>query len=258
MRQEIWYGDCLELMVNIPDKSVDAIICDLPYGTLPCKWDTIIPFDKLWEQYERIIKDNAAIVLFGSQPFTTALIASNIKLFKYCWYWKKAKPNGFQHAKNKPMKCIEEIIVFSKAPMGHESLLGAKRMKYNPQGIIPSGIKKVEEFTHKGQTMGGNNTNSSRPNQVGKEYMSFTNFPNDVLEFRNVTNFTRVKTGHPTEKPIDLMEYLIKTYTNKNDLILDNCAGSGSTLVAAKNLSRQFIGIEREREYFDICLERLK
>lgn len=135
-------GDCLEVMKNIPDKSIDMILCDLPYGTTACKWDTIIPFEPLWEQYKRIIKDNGAICLFSSQPFTTNLIGSNLDMFKYCWYWKKSKPNGWQHAKNKPMTAIEEICVFSKAPMGHVSQLGYKRMIYNPQGVKSIGTKK--------------------------------------------------------------------------------------------------------------------
>ena len=139
-------GDCLELMPLIADESIDMILCDLPYGTIACKWDVILPFDKLWEQYERIIKPNGVIILTASQPFTTVLINSNFKLFKYCWYWKKSKPNGWQHSKNRPMTAIEECCVFSKAPMGHVSLLGDKRMIYNPQGITSIGNKTISKF----------------------------------------------------------------------------------------------------------------
>jgi site-specific DNA-methyltransferase (adenine-specific) len=241
-------GDCLEVMRDIPDGSVDMILCDLPYGTTACKWDAIIPFESLWEQYERIIKDNGAIVLTASQPFTTKLIESNFKLFKYCWYWVKSKPNGWQHAKNRPMTKVEEVCVFSKAPMGHASLLGDKRMVYNPQGIKPIGKKAVTSVAH-GRTMG------KRPNQVGREYLSYTGFPHNVLEFPNVTGKQAL---HPTQKPVALFEYLIRTYTNEGEVVLDNCIGSGTTAVAAINTTRQFIGIEREPEYVEIANNRIE
>ena len=244
---KIYQGDCLELMKQIDDKSVDLILCDLPYGTTACKWDVIIPFEPLWEQYKRIIKDNGAIVLTASQPFTSALVMSNIKMFKYCWYWKKSKPNGWQHSKNKPMTAIEECCVFSKAPMGHFSLLGDKRMRYTPQGVVSIGNKKVTPVAH-GSTMG------ARPNQIGKEYEAFTNFPHNVLEYPNVIGSSVI---HPTQKPVALFEYLIKTYTNEGDLVLDNCAGSGTTGVACKNLNRNFIGIEKDPECFKIAEKRI-
>lgn len=245
----VYLGDCLELMKDIPDKSIDMILCDLPYGNFTaCKWDIIIPFQNLWESYERVISNNGAICLFSSQPFTTALISSKIDLFKYCWYWKKNKPNGWQHSKNKPMTAIEEICVFSKAKMGHVSQLGDKRMRYSPQGIISAGKKTVKSYWH-GESMG------KRGNQVGKEFESFTNFPHNVLEYDVTHSYTQL---HPTQKPVVLCEYLIKTYTNEGDLVLDNCAGSGSTLVAAKNLNRRYIGVEKEEKYFNICKERLK
>lgn len=249
MIQEIWHGDCLELMKDIPDKSVDMILCDLPYGNFTaCRWDVLIDFTSLWQFYNRIIKDSGTVLLFGSQPFTTAIISSNLKSFKYCWYWRKSKPNGWQHSKNKPMTAIEEICVFSKAKMGHVSQCGNNRMRYNPQGIKSVGNKKVTAVAH-GNMMG------ARPNQIGREYEAFTGFPNNVLEYANIIGKQAL---HPTQKPVELCEYLIKTYTNENDLVLDNCAGSGSTLVAAKNINRQFIGIEKEKEYYDICLERVK
>jgi site-specific DNA-methyltransferase (adenine-specific) len=248
-KQEIWHGDCLELMKNIPDGSIDMVLCDLPYGNFTaCKWDTLIDFKSLWGGYNRILKKDGVVLLFGSQPFTTAVIQSNLKDFKYCWYWKKSKPNGWQHSKNKPMTAMEEISVFSKLKMGHISQLGENRMRYFPQGIREVGNKKVTAVAH-GKMMG------SREKQIGKEYKAFTGFPHNVLEFQNVIG---KKALHPTQKPVELLEYLIKTYTNESDLILDNCAGSGSTGVAAKNLNRQFILIEKEKEYYDICLERLK
>lgn len=244
---KLYKGDCLKIMKEIPNKSVDMILCDLPYGTTACKWDTIIPFEPLWEQYNRVIKDNGAICLFSSQPFTTKLIGSNLNMFKYCWYWKKSKPNGWQHAKNKPMTAIEEICVFSKAPMGHVSQLGNKRMIYSPQGIESVGTKKVTAVAH-GTMMG------ARPNQVGKEYEAFTGFPHNVLEYPNVIGKQAI---HPTQKPVELLEYLIKTYTNEGETVLDNTMGSGSTGIACLNTNRKFIGIEKEEKYFEIAKERI-
>ena len=244
---KLYKGDCLEVMKDIPNKSIDMILCDLPYGTTACKWDSIIQFELLWKQYNRLIKDNAVICLFSSQPFTTKLIASNLNMFKYCWYWKKSKPNGWQHAKNKPMTAIEEICVFSKAPMGHVSQLGDKRMKYSPQGIESVGTKKVLVSAH-GRMMG------PRPNQVGREYEAFTGYPHNVLEYPNVIGKQAI---HPTQKPVPLLEYLIKTYTNENETVLDNCMGSGSTGVACLNTNRKFIGIEKEENYFEIAKKRI-
>jgi site-specific DNA-methyltransferase (adenine-specific) len=248
MIQEIWFGDCLELMKNIPDKSVDMILCDLPYGTTACKWDVVINFRELWGAYERILKDNCIVLLFGSEPFSTIQRMSNFNWFKYDWYWEKTKANGWQHSKNKPMTKIETISVFSPNPIGHFSILGSKRMKYNPQDLISIGKKVVKSYWH-GESIG------SRKNQIGKEYESFTGFPSNILKYANIHGGGNL---HPTQKPVELCEYLIKTYTNEGDLILDNCAGSGSTLVAAKNLNRQFIGIEKDEGYYNICLERLK
>ncbi|HEY8445115.1 MAG TPA: site-specific DNA-methyltransferase [Bacilli bacterium] len=224
------------------------ILCDLPYGTTACKWDTVIPLEPLWEQYERIIKDNAVIVLTASQPFTTTLISSNMRLFKYCWYWVKSRPNGFQHAKNRPMTKVEEICVFSKAPMGHVSQLGDRRMKYFPQGIRPSGKKVITEVKH-GRILG------ARPNQVGREYEAFTGFPHNVLEFPNVTGKQAL---HPTQKPVELFEYLIKTYTLEGEIVLDNCMGSGTTAIACINTNRKYIGFEIEKEYYDLANERIR
>lgn len=243
-RNNIYQGDCLELMDGIPDKAVDMILCDLPYGTTACDWDIPLALPKLWAHYTRIIKDTGVICLFASQPFTTKLIASNLTMFKYCWYWLKSKPNGWQHAKNKPMTKVEEICVFSKAPMGHKSLLGTTRMEYNPQGVTSIGIKTVTPVAH-GNTMG------ERPNQVGKKYEAFTGFPHNVLEYPNITS------DHPTQKPVELCEYLIKTYTQEQDLVLDNTMGSGTTCLAAKNLNRDYLGIELNEKFYQIAQERL-
>ena len=240
-------GDCLELMKNIPDGSVDLVLTDPPYGTTACKWDSVIPFEPMWEQLNRIIKPNGAICLFGSEPFSSALRMSNIKHFKYDWYWKKSKPNGWQHSKNKPMSTLELISVFSKAPMGHISLLGEKRMKYNPQGAKPSTNKIISSVNH-GRTMG------ARPNQVGIECQSYTGFPTNFLEYSNITG---TKAIHPTQKPVDLLEYLIKTYTNEGETVLDFTMGSGSCGVASVNTNRNFIGIELDKGYFDIAEKRI-
>lgn len=248
MIQEIWHGDCLELMKDIPDKSVDMILCDLPYGTTACKWDAIIPFNDLWLQYHRIIKDNAPICLFASQPFTFKLINSNFENFKYCWYWNKDKGGNFATAKYQPLRVVEEIVIF-----------GNGSVKYNPQmvsadekNIRPRDkcYKAQDETTH--GIASGTFKVSDNHNEKLRYPKNLINIKSTEKECNNVSRL------HPTQKPISLLEYLILTYTNEGDLVLDNCAGSGSTLVAAKNLNRQFIGIEKEKEYYDICLERLK
>ena len=244
---KIYNEDCLVGMQEIPDKSIDAIICDLPFGSTACSWDNVIPFDKLWEQYKRVIKDNGIIALFGCEPFSTKVRVSAFDMYKYDWYWKKKKSNGFQHAKNRPLMAIETISIFSKAPMGHKSLLGDKRMAYEPQGIISKGKSVVKEVTH-GRTLG------ARPNQVGREYESFANFPNNVLEYDNIFGKNAI---HPTQKPVELIEYLIKTYTKEGETVLDNCMGSGTTAIACINTSRNFIGFELDKGYFEIAKKRI-
>ena len=224
------------------------ILCDLPYGTTACKWDTIIPFDKLWEQYNRVIKDNGSIVLFGQEPFSSALRLSNLNNYKYDWYWRKSRPSGFTNAKLKPLKDIEIISVFSKSSTAN----GAKiNMKYYPQGLTDVNVKWSRPKTY---LDGDRGVNPSRKNSKLNRVIEKSGYPRQILDFSN-PNFNNL---HPTQKPLALCEYLIKTYTNENDLILDNCMGSGTTCLAAKNLNRQFIGIEKEKKYYDICLERLK
>lgn len=240
-------GDCLDIMPTLAAQSFDAIIADIPYGTTACKWDTIIPFAPMWENLKRLAKSRAAIVLFGSQPFTSALVMSNANNYKYSWYWRKSKPNGWQHAKNRPMQAIEELPVFSYAPMGHYSLLGDNRMQYFPQGIESIGIKKVTPVAH-GAMMG------ARPNQVGREYEAFTGFPHNFLEYQNVIGD---KAEHPTQKPVALIEYLVKTYTNEGDTVLDFTAGSGTLGVACVRTNRNAVLIEKETEYFEIAKRRI-
>jgi site-specific DNA-methyltransferase (adenine-specific) len=240
MMQEVWLGDCLELMKKIPDKSVDMILCDLPYGTSRCKWDVLIPFEPLWEQYNRVCKPNAAMVFTATQPFTSLLVTSNLTVFKYDWVWRKPKGTGHLNSKKMPMKDKEDILVFYR-----------KQCTYNPQFTPGTPYKNKAGKDH------------SKMSSMTESYGEYTNFryENDGKRYpKQVQEFPVVERGtvHPTQKPVALLEYLIKTYTNEGDLVLDNCAGSGSTLVAAKKTNRNFIGIEKEKQYYDICLERLK
>ena len=228
-------GDCLELMKDIPDSSIDAIITDPPYGTTACKWDSVIPFDLMWEQLNRIIKPNGAIVLFGSEPFSSALRMSNIKNYKYDWVWDKKLSSGFLNAKRKPLLRTENIIIFnSKNYYPIMEIRGEKREKGNK-----GGSKKSDKVY-------GNHDG----------YSSFNNeyYPTTILEFSNANRRNRF---HPTQKPIPLMEYLIKTYTNKGETVLDFTMGSGTTGVACANLNRNFIGIELDEGYFNIAKERI-
>lgn len=226
-------GDCLELMKDIPDKSIDMILCDLPYGTTTCKWDIIIPFDELWREYERIIKDNGAIVLFSKQPFTTLLIHSNLKLFKYTLVWKKDNHDNPLNAKKRFLNITEDICVFYK-----------KQCTYNPQGII-----KVDKIIKQGR-----GKSLAQRDERKEEYrQEYSNYPKNILDFkRDLPNI------HPTQKPVELLKYLIKTYTEENEIVLDNCMGSGSTGVACKQLNRSFIGFEINPEYYNIAKERIE
>lgn len=240
MKQEIWHGDCLELMKNIPDKSIDMILCDLPYAvTARQSWDVIIPFEPLWEHYNRITKITSPIVLFATEPFRTKLIYSNLEYFKYDLIWSKNKTTGFLNAKKQPLRQHESILVFYKKPC-----------VYNPQKT--TGHKPVNSYQHK---------DGERSLVYGKTAKikgggSTERYPTSILNFPVVNNDDPDK-KHSAQKPVALLEYLIKTYTNDSDLVLDNCCGSGSVLVAAKNLNRQFIGIEKEQSYYDIAKKRL-
>ena len=233
---KLLHGDCLELMNDIPDKSVDMILCDLPYGVTQCKWDVIIPFDKLWEQYNRIIKNNGAVVLFGSEPFTSLLICSNLKNFKYNWIWQKNNTTGFLNAKKQPLNDNETISVFYK-----------KQCTYNPQ-------MTVAEKTYKRGMAKRSKSDCYGEEKDFVQIDTGLRYPKRIQYFNN--NHTREKL-HPTQKPVELLEYLIKTYTNEEEVVLDNCMGSGSTGVACINTNRRFIGIEIEGKYFEIAKDRI-
>jgi len=245
----LMHGDCLEKMQDIPDGSVDMVLADPPYGTTACKWDSIIPLEPMWEHLKRVIKPNGAIVLTASQPFTTTLIASNMKMFKYCWVWDKMAPVGFVNAKLKPMNRHEDIVVFS---VGKTSNGNKNNMQYNPQGL-----KKYGKEVRSGNKKGMSNTYwrpSLKSSNEGGHIQEFTNYPQTIISIK--------KDGkgkvHPTQKPVALMEYLIKTYTNEGETVLDFTMGSGTTGVACANLNRKFIGIELDDKYFEIAKERIE
>ena len=231
---DLLHGDCLELMKDIPDESVDMILADLPYGTTACKWDEVIPFDLLWEQYERVIGKSGAIVLTASQPFTSALVMSNPKWFKYAWVWQKSRAANGMIARHQPLKYHEEVLIFGKG-----------RVTYNPQGIV-----HVNEEASQGGVSSDIKGNQKRDRKYIKKY---TNYPSTIQRFKS-----EGKTVHPTQKPVPLMEYLIKTYTNEGNTVLDNVMGSGTTGVACKNLNRNFIGMELDEDYFNIAKERIE
>ena len=223
-------GDCLNLMKNIPDNSVDMILCDLPYGTTQNKWDTIIPLEPLWEEYKRVSK--GAIVLTATQPFSSILVSSNLDMFKYQWVWVKSKITGVLNAKKMPVRKHEQVLIFAK-----------KSIVYNAQGLVAKNTITKQ---------GGCSDNYG--NRATTDYVQeFTNWPRDVLEIPS-----EGKTQHPTQKPVALMEYLIRTYTNKGETVLDNCMGSGTTGVACINTNRNFIGIEMDENYFSIAKNRIE
>ena len=323
---ELYHGDCLEIMKEIPDSSVDMILCDLPYGFTDCKWDSVIPFPDLWTQYRRIAKKNCVCVLFGNQPFTSSLISSNFSEFSHIWYWKKNNKAGFLHAKTQPLRNVEEISVFilnqllKNNERLHEDLRkyffdelqksGWKRKDVNKllnnrmsshyftngqQFSIPSAenYKKLQDATGcfqrpyeeiKKEFSGGKETTSYTYNPQGvrdldkpkikvehekinysvysgitpKTYIQTkTGYPTTLLEVKNVRN-TGKNRFHPTQKPVALLEYLIKTYSNEGDVVLDNCMGSGSTGVACMNTGRKFIGIELDENYFNVSRNRIE
>ena len=238
---QLLFGDCLERMKEIPDGSVDLILTDPPYGTTACKWDSVITFEPMWEQLKRIIIPNGAIVFFASEPFSSALRMSNIKQYKYDWIWSKSRALGFTNAKNKPMNKHEVVSVFSSGTCANGS---KNKMPYFPQGLVSygktvSGIKSCKADI----LYGGHNF--SRKSHKDSFTQEFTNYPSQILEFKN-----EGKTVHPTQKPVSLLEYLIKTYTNENEVVLDFTMGSGSTGVACVNTNRNFIGIEMDEKIF--------
>jgi site-specific DNA-methyltransferase (adenine-specific) len=225
------HGDCLELMKDIPDKSIDMILCDLPYGTTACKWDTIIPLEPLWEQYERIIKDNGAIVLTASQPFTSMLVTSKPKWYKHAWVWNKVSCGNPFTAKYAPLKITEDVLVFGKNTVNYYPIMVKGKMKAKG-GKAKSKLFEMDTVSYKNDMY----------------------YPKNLIEFTNNNN---IKKDHPTQKPVPLFEYLIKTYTNEGETVLDNCMGSGSTGVACVNTNRNFIGIELDDKYFEIAKRRI-
>lgn len=247
MINKIYQGDCLEVMDDLIKKGikVDAIITDIPYGTTACKWDTVIPFDEMWQHLNRIIKPNGAIVLFGSEPFSSALRMSNIKNYKYDWVWEKTKAGNFIQAKNMPLKLNELISIFSNGVVIHKGQ-SKRRMNYFPQGV-----KNVNKDWTRPKVYDSEH-NFKRPSHKTKRKITQENYPSTVLKFNSVHN-----PPHPTQKPVALMEYLIKTYTNENETVLDFTMGSGSTGVAVKNTNRSFIGIELDENYFNIAKDRI-
>lgn len=235
MIQEIWFGDCLNLLQNIDDNSIQFILIDPPYGCTAQQWDNILPFDLLWKEFNRIGSENYVCGIFGSQPFTTKIISSNIDNFRYNWYWVKNQATNFFHAKRMPLRKVEEICIFggnTYYPQITENNIPTNSAKGCSNGTIYHGKNK--------RNYSGGVT---------------TRYPNNILEYKCVNNYHKL---HPNQKPLELLEYLIKTYTKENDLVLDCVSGSGSTLLAAKNLNRQFIGIENNKDYYDIIIKRLE
>jgi site-specific DNA-methyltransferase (adenine-specific) len=260
---KLYEGDCLEKMSYIDDSSVDLILADLPYGTTDRKgkkgsrifaWDSVIPLEPLWEQYRRVLKKNGTVVLTADQPFTSQLVMSNLEWFKYEWVWKKSRTTGFFTANYRPMKCTEDILVFSEGGAAAASAKSGKNMTYNPQGLIEKIVKKRNSAKRLGKLLGNVEFVGKNNKMLGNsEYeQKWTNYPKEILEFGIETG-----TIHPTQKPVPLMEYLVKTYSNEGETVLDNVMGSGTTGIAAVNCNRNFIGIERESKYFELSVERI-
>jgi site-specific DNA-methyltransferase (adenine-specific) len=243
----LMHGDCLELMKTIPDKSIDMVLTDPPYGTTACKWDVIIPFEPMWEQLKRITKNNGAICLFGSEPFSSHLRLSNLKMYKYDWIWIKDQSCQFMNAKLKPMSRHEIVSIFSTGKTSNGNIFN---MKYFPQGLIEIN-KEVKTRKDKANST-INDHKWNRPCHVDRVIRTHTNYPYQDIKFK------KEKGLHPTQKPVALLEYLIRTYTLENETILDFTMGSGSTGVACKNLNRNFIGIEKDDKYFDIAKKRIE
>jgi site-specific DNA-methyltransferase (adenine-specific) len=242
----LFQGDCLDIMPLMPDKSVQLILADLPYGTTACKWDTIIPFDALWKQYERIIKLNGAIVLTASQPFTSALVMSNPKMFKHEWIWEKAVGSNFAALKYQPMKEHENILVFGKGTTIYNPI--KEERKGSGKQRQKAGYTNSKATAKTGQFIGGIMDATKRTNDYDE-----LRYPSSIQYFNNRD---KDRGMHPTQKPLELMKYLISTYSNENDMVLDNTMGSGTTCLAARELNRKFIGIEKEPKYYEIACQR--
>lgn len=247
-KYKLYNGDCLEVMDKLIDEGVkvDLILTDMPYGTTACKWDSVIPFDEMWSRCNKLIKDNGAICLFGNEPFSSNLRISNIKNYKYDWYWNKNKPSGSLIAKKQPMKAVETISVFYK-----------NLPTYNPQ-MIERTEEELKKLSKKSVYTIGTNIDYRKWGKSGNRNDNKLKYPKNILTHKTVFNRSKEKTPHPTQKPVDLLEYLIKTYTNENEIVLDFTMGSGSTGVACLNTNRKFIGIELNDNYFDIAENRIK
>ena len=248
IEEGLYQGDCLDLMSGIPDKSVDMILADLPYGTTACSWDIIIPFEPLWGQYERIIKDNGAIALFGSEPFSTKLRMSNLDWYKYDWIWEKSNPSNIALANKQPLRYHEIISVFYK-----------KQVVYNKQ-MIPresEAMRRAQKNNYVFKNAQSEQTSLKYIEVDSGKYDANYKNPSSVLKFNSLRPNSKEFVNHPTQKPVALLEYLIKTYTNEGDLVLDNVMGSGSTGVACKNLNRRFIGMELQEEYYKLAINRV-
>jgi site-specific DNA-methyltransferase (adenine-specific) len=241
----LFLGDCLDILPTLEDGSVDAILTDVPYGTTACKWDVIIPLEPMWKEVKRVLKKHGVFVTTASQPFTSVLVSSNIEWFKYEWIWKKNKVGAVSHAKNAPLKLHENVAVFSAGSISHVG--NENRMNYYPRGLVQVNKavrqKLGRDFTSKGH----------RPSDKPVYTQEFTNYPKSVLDVESVN-----KTVHPTQKPVALYEYLVKTYTNEGDTVLDFCMGSGTTGVAALKLGRKFVGIEKDPKYFAVAAQRIQ
>ena len=242
---DLYNGDCLDVMNELPDGCVDMVLCDLPYGSTFCSWDVVLPFDKLWECYNRVAKKNCAILLFGQEPFASFLRLSNIKNYKYDLYWRKESFANFMQVKRRFGKTVETISVFYQ-----------EQPTYNPQFYKHTGKPVSNKYSENNKRFKSITAANSNGNLEFYEYKdNGLRYPKDVLEFGKVS---KRKLLHPTQKPVELLKYLIKTYTNEGDIVLDNCMGSGSTGVACADINRNFIGIEKEQTYFDIARERIK
>jgi site-specific DNA-methyltransferase (adenine-specific) len=240
----LYHGDCLDVMAELAPASFDAVICDPPYGTTACAWDSVIPFAPMWAALRRLVKPRAAIALFGQEPFSSALRASNFEIYKYDWVWVKTRSSDFLNNKNRPREIHELISVFSNGTTANGS---PNRMTYHPQGLV-----KVDRRWHRPKKYESEHR-ISRPSHALDRVIEFTNYPETILYFANPNQGTL----HPTQKPLALMEYLVRTYTNEGDRVLDFTAGSGTTLRACKNLRRSSVGIEQDRHYCDVTVKRL-
>ena len=244
----VQHGDCLDLMPLLPAHGINLILCDLPYGTTMCRWDSVIDPARLWEQYKRLLTPDGAVVLTATQPFTTTLIQSNREWYKYEWIWVKSRSGGFMNAKNMPLTKHEHVLVFSPGTTSNGS---KNRMKYNPQGLIA--LNKTVRGRSNNKEKDSEGHHYGRASHKAEVFQEFTGYPTSILEFASAG-----KPIHPTQKPVDMFEYLIRAYTNENEVVLDNCSGSGTTAIAAIKAGRRFICMEKEQSYFEASITRIE